>query len=126
MANDYRYTVRIPREIGRAMTELAHLHDRSLNREILRALEAWTGQFSNLAFRGTLEAASDPGQHVQSQRVTDPAVQEVLRRLTDPATQEFVRSVVQEAESWRKLSAAAFARDWDSDEDGAYDRLPQG
>jgi hypothetical protein len=122
VTNDYRYTVRIPPEVARAMAELAHLHDRSLNREILRALEAWTRQLSDPAHRETLEAASDTARRVQ----TDPSVQDVLRRLTDPTTQEFVRSVVEEAESWRKLSAAAFARDWDSDEDGAYDRLPQG
>jgi uncharacterized protein (DUF1778 family) len=31
-----------------------------------------------------------------------------------------------EAEAWAQLSTAAFARDWASEEDAIYDRLPSG
>ncbi len=32
----------------------------------------------------------------------------------------------EEAATWAQLSARAFARDWDSEEDAVYDRLPPG
>ena len=109
MAKDYRYTVRIPPETATALVGLAKRHGRSLNREIVRALEDWT--------------TSDA--HQAPDALSAPATQELLERLADPAVQGFLRSAVEEAEAWTKLSSMAFARDWESDEDQVYGNVSQ-
>ena len=110
MAKDYRYTVRIPLETARALTDLAETHGRSLNREIVRALEAWTER--------------QEARVIEPFPETDAQMRELLLRLTDPTVQGFLRSAVEEAEAWTRLSSASFARDWDSEEDRAYDDVP--
>lgn len=109
---DYRYTVRIPPDTAAALVSLAEAHGRSLNREIVRALQAWTD----------VASTEDTGALVDPR--SQPETRQLLDRLTDPTVRGFLRSAVEEAEAWARLSAASFARDWDSEEDRVYDDVP--
>lgn len=121
MANDFRYTIRMPADLAAQVAQLAEIHDRSFNRELIRAAELWTKQLSDPALQEVVEARAHLAE--LTSRLSDAGVQETIKAAAQPEVQQALKRAEAIGATWAQISASAFARDWDSDEDRAYDDL---
>lgn len=86
---DHRFEVRIPEELYRQVQEAAERHHRSLNREMVAALESWASANANFAanlalVQPQLEAAREQAVKI----LNDPSVRQTLDHFSDPAVQQ--------------------------------------
>jgi hypothetical protein len=130
MATDFRYTIRMPAELGEALTKLAEAHDRSLNRELVRALQVWATMAESPTIGSAMETFDRTGPERDIASMVDilstPDVQAAIEAIAQPSVQETLKRLQRLDESPLGLSSSTFARDWDSDEDSVYDDLNDG